>query len=145
MPFTVTNRGKYYIANNAITSSTDIRVRVFKGSAPTAGAIQDYNFIADLIAFPMVEAAATGYAARQLTSVALTEDDAGNLAKITAAAPLWTSVATGETWTTLAYYIETAVSPTDANRTLLGVDVPSTTVVTNGQNVNGPALEIDLT
>lgn len=141
MAFTMTNRGLYYLLNNAVSGSTDIRAAVFKGSAPSAATIRDYNFLSDLTG-AMTEAAASGYSRADLASVAITESDASDNVTITAAAPSWTSVAVGETWTAIGYYIEGA---SDAARTLIGVDVPSSSLVTNGGNVTGPALSITVT
>lgn len=138
MPHTITNRGIYWLANNAVSGSTDLRVAVFTGSAPAAATIADYNTLADLTA-AMTEAAASGYSRADLAGVALTESDANNNVTLTATAPTWTAVATGETWSALGYYVEGA---TDADRTLISVDVPASTLVTNGGNVTGPALSI---
>lgn len=143
MTVTVTNRGKFYLANNAISSSTDFRTAVFKGTAPAAGTIQDLNFLSELEAVSGVdEAAATNYARQDLASVAIAEDDSGNKASITATAPTINSVGAGETWTMAAHYIEGA---SDAARTLIAVDVPTSSLVTNGSNVTLPQLNLELT
>ena len=136
MPHYMTNRGLFYLANNAISASTDIRAAVFKGTTPAESAIRDYNFLSDLTA-AMTEAAASGYSRADLASVAIAENDTPNTASITAAAPSWTSVAAGETWTAIGYYIEGA---SDSARTLLSVDIPASSLVTNGGNVTGPTL-----
>lgn len=141
MPHYMTNRGLYTLANTAISGSTDIRAAVFKGSTPTAAAIRDYNFLSDLIG-AMTEAAASGYSRADLASVTITESDASDNVTITAAAPSWTSVASGETWTAIGYYIEGA---SDAARVLLSVDIPSSSLVTNGGNVTGPTLTYTIT
>lgn len=138
---TITNRGLYYLLNTATSSSTDIRAAVFKGATPAASAIRDYNFLSDL-AGAMTEAAASGYSRKDLASVAIAEVDGSDTVTITAAAPSWTAVATGETWTAIAYYVEAA---SDAARTLIAVDVPASSLVTNGGNVTGPALSITIT
>lgn len=136
MPHYLTNRGLHTLANSAISGSTDIRAAVFKGSPPAEGTIRDYNVLSDLTG-AMTEAAASGYSRADLASVTLTESDANNNVTLTAAAPTWTSVAAGETWTAIGYYIEGA---NDGARTLLSVDIPSSSLVTNGGNVTGPAL-----
>lgn len=136
MPHYMTNRGLFYLTNNAISASTDIRAAVFKGSTPAASTIRDYNFLSDLTA-AMTEAAASGYSRADLAGVAIAENDTPDTVTITATAPSWTSVASGETWTAIGYYIEGA---SDGARTLLSVDVPSSSLVTNGGNVTGPAL-----
>lgn len=143
MAFTFANRGLYYLLNTAISSSTDIRQAVFKGTVPSAATIRDWNFLSDVIADASSdEAAASGYARADLASVTLTESDASDNVTLTAAAPTYTSVAAGETWTFVAYYIEAA---SDATRTLLGIDAPASSQVTNGGNITGPALSITVT
>jgi len=141
MAFTMTNRGLFYLLNNAISASTDIRAAVFKGSAPAVATMRDYDFLSSLTG-AMTEAAASGYARVDLASVAITESDASDNVTITAAAWTMNSVAAGETWTAIGYYVEGA---SDAARTLLGVDVPSSSITTNGSNITGPALLITIT
>ena len=136
MPHHMTNRGLFTVANTAITASTDVRCAVFKGSTPTAAAIRDMNFLSDLTAV-MTEAAAAGYARVAVTGETITENDSPDTVTFVTAAPSWASVAVGETWTALAWYIEGA---SDAARVLLSVDIPSSTLVTNGGPVTGPAL-----
>lgn len=139
MAHNMTNRGLMTIENTAISSATDIRAAVFKGTAPSAATIRDMNFLSDLIAVS-TEAAAVGYARADLASVAIAENDTPDTVTITAAAPTMTSVAAGETWTHIGYYIETASTPTDANRILLSVDTPTSSIATNGSNITLPAL-----
>lgn len=134
MPHHVTNRGLFHLMNNAISASTDIRAAVFRGTAPSAAAIRDYNFLSDLTA-AMTESTASGYSRADLAGVALAENDTPDTVTLTATAPSWTSVAAGETWTAIGYYIEGA---SDAARTLISVDIPSSSLVTNGGNVTGP-------
>lgn len=143
MAAVVTNRGIFTIANVAISASTDIRQAVFTdaGTPPTAAAVRDMNFLADLTAV-YTEAAVSGYARADLASVALTESDAADNVTLTAAAPTYTAVAAGETWEAVAYYIEGA---SDAARVLLIVDTPATPIITNGGNVTGPALSVTVT
>lgn len=136
MAHTMTNRGLFYLLNNAISSSTDIRAAVFKGSAPSVATIRDYNFLSELIA-AMTEAVATNYARQDLAGVTITESDASDNVTITATAPTINAVGAGETWTAVAYYIEGA---SDAARTLLSVDVPATSIPTNGSNITLPTL-----
>ena len=138
MAFTWTTRGIYYLLNTAISSSTDIRQAVFTGTVPAQATIRNWDFLSDAIAdASSAEAVASGYARADLASVTLTEVDASDNVTLTAAAPVYTSVAAGETWTFVAYYVEAA---TDATRTLLGVDAPASSQVTNGGNITGPAL-----
>lgn len=141
MAVVVTNRGLYYLLNNAISSSTDIRQAIFKGTMPSTATIRDYNFLSELTA-AATEAAASGYSRADLASVTLTESDASDNVTLTAAAPTDTAVAAGETWVAAAYYIEGA---SDAARTLIAVDTPASTLVTNGGNVTKPALSITIT
>ena len=144
MAFTFANRGLFALLNQTITSSTDLRMLVFKGTVPGVAAIRDMDFVSNLLASAgLSEAAASGYSRRTLASVAVTESDATDSVTISAAAPVLTTVAAGETWTGVAYYIEGA---SDAARTLLGVDVPTPpTLVTNGADVTLPALLITIT
>lgn len=86
MPHHMTNRGLFFLANNAISASTDIRVAVFKGTTPSAASIRDYNFLSDLTA-AMTEAAASGYSRADLAGVAIAENDTPDTATITATAP----------------------------------------------------------
>lgn len=141
MAFTFANRGLYALLNSAISGSTDIRQAVFKGAAPSAASIRDMNFLSDVTAV-WTEAAASGYARADLAGVALAEDDALDKVTLVATAPTYTSVASGETWTGVAYYIEGA---SDAARALIGIDVPASSQVTNGGNITGPALSVNVT
>jgi hypothetical protein len=141
MAFTMTNRGLFYLLNNAISSSTDIRAAVFKGTAPSVATIRDYDFLSSLTG-AMTEAAATNYARVDLAGVTITESDASDNVVIGATAWTMNSVGAGETWTAIGYYIEGA---SDAARTLIGVDLPSSSITTNGSNITGPALVITIT
>jgi hypothetical protein len=141
MPFTFTNRGLFTFLNSAISGSTDIRMAVFKGTVPSVGSIRDMNFLNELTAVS-TEAAASGYSRADLASVTVTESDGSDNVTLTAAAPSWTSVAVGETWTHVAYYVE---GGSDAARVLIGVDDPASDLVTNGGNIVGPALSITVT
>jgi hypothetical protein len=139
MPVYWTNRGVFYVLNNAISASTDIRQAVYKGATPSQATVQDWNFVSDITS---TEAAASGYSRADLAGVALAEDDTANNVTLVASAPTYSSVAAGETWTHVAYYVEAA---TDATRTLLCIDIPSSSVVTNGGNITGPALSTTIT
>ena len=138
------NRGLYYLQNNAISGSTDIRALVLAGSSVPGGAQSpDLNFVSELLAVgSVVEAAATNYARQDLAGVTLTEDDSGDRVTLTATAPTINSVGAGETWRAVVYYIEGA---SDAARTLLAMDTPASTLPTNGGNVTLPALSIIIT
>lgn len=140
MAFVFANRGLYHLMNVAISGSTDLRQAVFTdaGTPPTAATIRDLNFLADLTAV-YTEAAASGYSRADLASVTLTEVDASDNVTLTAAAPTYSSVAVGEVWEAVAYYIEGA---SDAARVLIGVDTPASTLTTNGGDVTGPALSV---
>jgi hypothetical protein len=148
MAFTMTTKGVYSLLNTAWASGSttpDLRMIVFKGTALTTGAIQDLNTIADAIATTLDEATATGYTRANANldlTITVTEDDTGNLASITAPAPTLTSVASGETWTCVGYYIRTTGADTDV---LIGIDVPTpSTLATNGQNITLPALLLNV-
>jgi hypothetical protein len=51
MAHTMTNRGLFYLENNAISSSTDIRQAVFIGSAPSVATIRDLNLLVVISSF----------------------------------------------------------------------------------------------
>ncbi len=136
MPHTVTNRGLFYLQNNAISASTDFRCLVFKTTTPTVSAIRDYNTVADLLA-ATTEAAASGYSRVDLAGVAISESDGSDNVTITATAPTISSVASGETWLGIGYYVEGA---SDSARTLISVDVPASSVSTNGGDITLPQM-----
>ena len=139
--FTMANRGLYTLLNSATTGSTDLRALVFKTTTPTVAAIRDMDTVADLLA-ATTEAAAAGYGRIDLASVAITESDASDNVVISAAAPTTAAIATGETWLGIAYYVEGA---SDAARMLIGVDVPTSSQVTNGGTITLPALTVTTT
>ena len=140
MAFMFANRGIYSLLNLATSGSTDIRLAAFKGTPPSAATVADYNFLSDVTA-GFTEAAASGYSRADLAGVTVAENDTPDTATIVATAPSWTSVASGETWTFAAYYIEAG---TDATRVLIGIDDTAADLITNGGNVTGPALSITL-
>jgi len=143
MAFTMANRGLYALLNSATTGSTDVRAAVFTGTPPSAATIRDWNFLSDVIADgASAEATVSGYARQDLASFSITEDDTNDRVQLLAAAPTMTSVAAGETFSFIAYYIE---GGSDAARTLIGIDTPSSTLITNGGNVTLPALTINVT
>lgn len=143
MAFVFANRGLFHLLSVAISGSTDIRQAAFTdaGTPPTAAAVRDMNFLADLTAV-YTEATASGYARADLASVTLTESDASDNVTLTAAAPTQSAVAVGQVWEAVAYYIEGA---SDAARVLLGVDTPATPITTNGGNITMPALSVTIT
>lgn len=132
------NKGIYTLLNLATSGSTDIRQAVFTGSAPSQATVADYNFLSDVTG-AHTEAAASGYARADLANVTITEDDTGNKVTITADAPTYTSVASGETWTFVAYYIYNA---SDSSAVLICIDIPASSQVTFGGNITGPALNL---
>lgn len=136
MAQTVTNRGILTLITSAWP--VDVRQAVFVGSAPSAATIRDYNFLSDLTG-AMTEAAATNYARQDLANVAVTESDASDNVTITADAATITAVGTGETWTTVAYYVYNA---SDGAAVLLSVDTPASTIVTNGGNITLPTFSL---
>lgn len=137
MAFTFANRGKLTLLSSAISGSTDVRCLVITTAAtPTAGQIQDFNFVSDLLAVA-TEAANSGYSRQDLASFTVTEDDTGNDVDLSAAAPTLTSVAAGGVWLGVAFYIEGA---SDAARPLIGVDITASTFTPNGGDVTLPQL-----
>lgn len=141
--FTFANRGLYTLLNSAVSGSTDLRQAVFTGTPPAAGTIRDWNFLSDVIAdASSAESVASGYARADLAGVTLTESDASDNVTLVASAPTYTAVAVGETWTFVAFYIEAG---SDAARTLIGIDEPASTQVTNGGDIVGPALSVTVT
>ena len=143
MAFVFANRGLFNLISLATTGSTDLRQAVFTGTFPAAGTIRAWNVLSEVIAdASSAEAVASGYARADLASVAIAEVDGSNWVTITAAAPTYTAVAVGETWTFVVFYIDTAA---DASAELIGLDNPTANVVTNGGNITGPALSITVT
>lgn len=137
------NRGLYTLMTSAVSGSTDLRAAVFVGTAPIKTVVADLNFLADVEALSGVsEAVASGYARIDLASVAITEDDGNDRVTLTAAAPTTAAIATGETWTMIAYYVEGA---SDAARPLISIDIPTSPLVTNGGTVTLPAFSMVLT
>ena len=143
MAFVFANKGLYTLMNVAISGSTDLRQAVFTGTSPAAGTIRDFDTLADVIAdASSAESVASGYARADLAGVTLTEDDTANNVTLVATAPTYTAVAAGETWVFVAFYVEAG---SDATRTLIGIDTPASTQVTNGGNIVGPALSVTVT
>jgi len=138
MAHVVTNRGLFTLLNSAISGTTDIRMAVFKGAAPAAATIRDYNFLSELTA-AMTEAAAANYVRQDLAGVTLTEVDGSDTVTLTANAPTINSVGAGETWTTVGYYI---YNVSDGAAVLISVDTPATSIATNGGNITLPALSL---
>jgi hypothetical protein len=140
MAVTITNSGLYAFFNSAISGSTDLRQLVIKGAVPSVATIRDLNTVADLLAQSgVVEAAASGYARKTLSGVTLAENDTPDTVTLVAAAPTYAAVAAGETWLAVAFYIE---GVNDAARTLVAVDQPASSQVTNGGDITAPALSI---
>jgi hypothetical protein len=149
MAFTMTNRGLYMLLTNPIVApgtaaTSDIRMAVFKGTYPASVAtIRTMNFLSDVVTAGMTEAVATNYARQDLTLTITEELAAANTVTISAPAPVLTSVASGETWTGVAYFLNTAGA--DTVKELIGLDQPTpTTLATNGQNITLPSLLITI-
>lgn len=137
MAFVFANHGKYQLLTTAFTGSTDVRCGVITDAVvPTDAAIEDMDDVADLLAVA-TEAAVSGYSRQDLAGLTVTEDDTGNEVDISATAPNFggANIAAGETWAGVFYYIEAA---TDADRVLIGVDKPASTLTTNGSTVTLP-------
>ena len=142
MAHTLANRGLHTLLASAISGSTDLRALVIKGAVPTAATIRDLNTVADLLAEASVaEAAASGYSRQDLAGVTLTESDDNDNVTLVASAPTISSVAAGETWLAIAYYVEGA---SDAARLLISVDEPSSSIPTNGSDITLPAFSLTL-
>jgi hypothetical protein len=139
MPHYVTTRGLYIVTNAAFNASTDVRAAVMKGTTPSVASIRDLNFLSEVIATTWDEAAVAGYARATLAGKVLTEVDASDNVTFTATAPSMTSVAAGETWVAIAYYIFNA---SDAAAEVISIDVPSSPLITNGGNVTLPAYSL---
>ncbi len=143
MAFTFANRGLYTLINSATSGATDLRQAVFTGTVPAAATIRDWNFLSDVIAdASSAEAVAAGYSRADLAGVTVAEDDATDKVTLVATAPVYASVASGETWTFVAYYVEGA---SDAARTLIGIDAPAASQATFGGSITGPALAVNIT
>lgn len=133
MAKTWTNRGKYALTQGTLTTAT-LKIAALKGTAPSAGTIADYNFLSDAISgFSSGEAAASGYARATITAT-FTENDTNDRVDITYSSPsLGSAVASGETWTGVACYNNAGAN--DAAHELYWVDVPSSSLATNGSGV----------
>lgn len=142
MPFTMTNRGLRELLAQNITGATDLRALVFNTSTPTVAQIRDLNVVSDLLALT-TEATASGYTRATLANLTITENDSTDQVTITADNCQWTSVASGETWLGIGYFIHTGAN--DGVRTLVGVDVPTSSVTTNGGSVTLTGLLITVT
>jgi hypothetical protein len=145
MPFVMANRGLFTLLNTAVTASTDFRALVLTSAGTLTDAqVEDFNFVSDVLgASGIVEASGTGYARQDLAGVAIAEDDTNNRVAITATAPTMNSVAAGQTWARIVYYVEGG--GTDATRVLVGIDTPAATLAPNGGNVTLPALTVYVT
>lgn len=140
MAATVTNRGLFRLANSDI-STADIRMLAFTGAVPAAATIRDWNTVADALASALNEATVANYARVDLAGITLTEVDGSDNVTLTATAGTNSSVAAGETFTCVGFYIEGA---SDAARDLLLIDEPAATLVTNGGNVTYPQLNVTI-
>lgn len=142
MPFVMTNKGIYYLLNNAVTASTDIRALVCSAvGSPTDAQIEDLDFVNGLAGIGLVEVTNSGYTRAQLdlAGVAIVEDDTNNWTKISATAPTVANVVAGDVWKRIVYFIQVGA---DSTNPVLGIDTPASTVTPNGGNITLPALEI---
>ena len=142
MPFTMTNHGLAELLAQNITAATDLRALVFKTTTPTVAQIRDCNTVADLLALT-TEAAASGYTRATLAGLAITENDTADQVTITANSYQWATVASGETWLGIGYFIHTGAN--DSVRSLVGVDVPTASIATNGGSITLSSLLITVT
>jgi hypothetical protein len=140
--FTVTNEWLEYATANPVTAATDIRAIVFTGAVPAAATIRDLDTVADALATTLNEAAASGYS-RPDPTITVTPSDASDNLIISCPPPTLTSVAAGETWTAVGWYVH---SGADSGNVLIGIDVPTpSTLTTDGENVILPALQLVVT
>jgi hypothetical protein len=142
MPFTVTNEGMSQLVQTSFTSATDLRALVFKTTTPSVATIRDLATVADLLAVT-TESTAVGYSRAVLAGLAVTKNNTTDQVTITANSYQWTTVAAGETWLGIAYFIHTGAN--DAARTLIGVDVPASSIATNGGAITISSLLITIT
>lgn len=137
MAWTIYNKGLHEIAVNAVSGTTDLRLLIVAGASIPAGLTDatsyDLNTVANLLAVAgTVEAAAVGYSRADLAGVTLTEDDTNNYVTLTWTAPVWNSVAAGETWRAAVLYRHIT---NDADSLVWGIDVFGAGVPTNGSNI----------
>lgn len=138
MAITYTNRGVHILGRDS-AATIDLRCAVFLGAVPTAATIRAWNFLSDVTT---TEAAVTGYSRQDVTGLTWTENDGANTNEWRSDAMVLTSVAAGETWTHVVWYIESG--GTDATREVIGVDEPTQTLVTNGDDVTLPIFSADV-
>lgn len=131
MPKTYTNRGKFKLTNGTLSSATK-QISAHTGTGPTAAAAADFNFVSDLVT-SNTEVAVAGYARAGITST-FTENDTNDRVDITWTSPSFgASLAAGATITTVGCFDSTPA--TDATRELLWVDVPASSIATNGSGI----------
>lgn len=146
MAFVVTNKWLDYCHGTVISAATDIRMLVFTGTVPSTATIRAFDFVQNAIDSSLNEATASGYSRQDLTISYTPESAGGNNLVISATAPVLTAVASGQTFVAVGYFVETAASPTDSNRVLIGIDVPTPpTIDTNDANITLPALSLTVT
>ena len=128
-----TNRGKLRVADGGFQTATK-NLLAFKGSAPSAATVADWNFVSDLTG-ANAEAAAAGYARAAITST-LTENDTNDRVDISysASVSLGAAVAAGETWIGVACF--NTAGGADTARELYWVDVTASTISTNGSGIS---------
>lgn len=145
----LTNRGKLRLLQGkwddtgGVTIKTGLLNFSSTPAALTQAAIADVNFIADLVALSGVtEMTASGYARQTISRTAATEDDTNDRVNMDASDVTFTAVVTGQNAGAAFHYIETASSPTDANREVLSVDIFTTPIPTNGSNLSYPIADL---
>lgn len=129
------NRGKKRIAESGWNATLDVRALVVAGASVPAGAENpDLNTVSELLAVSgVVEAAASGYARTAITGEVVLENDTTDTADLDCADLAYTSVATGETWRAVVFYVEGA---SDAARDLVSLNTLSSPIPTNGGNIS---------
>lgn len=144
-----TNRGLLRLVQGKWddTGATTIKAGLLNFSATpaalTKAAIADVNFVSDLLALTgVVEMTASGYVRQTITRTAASEDDTNDRVNLDASDVTFPSVATGQNAGAAFYFIETASSPTDANREVLSVDIFTSTTPTNGSQLVVPIADL---
>lgn len=146
MSWTVYNKGLFEIGNLDVDAA-DLRILVLAGASIPAGLTDassyDLNTVANVLAVSgAVEAAASGYARADLAGLALAEDDTNNYAELTWDDPVWTTVATGETWRAAVLFRQVT---NDADSPVWGIDVFAAGVPTNGSNITYASAAVRIT
>jgi hypothetical protein len=136
MPHYLTNRGVLRLLQNKWndTAGTVLKAGIIVGSSVPSGLtevnIRDVNFISDLLALTDVdEATDPSYVRQTITRTAAVEDDSNNRINMDASDIDWDTI-TNTTACAMFWFDDAGGS--DSAREVYGVDIFSTSVVTNG-------------